>query len=141
MGEPLRALLIEDSEDDATLIVNELKHGGYDVDYERIDTSDAIEEALGRREWDIILCDHAMPHICAPEALQIVMKRRPETPFIIVSGWITDDLADASVKSGARKFVRKNNLKELVPAIRKELVKSKKGKPSKKPSKAGKGKK
>lgn len=123
MGEQLRALLIEDSEDDAMLIVNELKNGGYEVDYERIDTSDAIEDALRRREWDVVLCDHAMPHICAPEALQIVRKRHPDTPFIIVSGWITDDLADASLKSGARAFVRKNNLRELVPAIKKELKK------------------
>ena len=128
MAEQLRALLIEDSEDDAILIVNELKNGGFEVDFERIDTSDAIEKALGRGEWDIVLCDHAMPHICAPEALQIVHKMCPETPFIIVSGWITDDLADASLKSGARAFVRKNNLKELVPAIKKELKKSKGGK-------------
>lgn len=125
MAEQLCALLIEDSEDDAILIVNELKNGGYEVDYERIDTSDAIEKALGRRKWDIILCDHAMPHICAPEALQIVHKRNPETPFIIVSGWISDDLADASLKSGAKAFVRKNNLKELVPTIKKQLKKSK----------------
>ncbi len=135
MGEQLRALLIEDSEDDAMLIVNELKNGGYEVDYERIDTSDAIEEALSKRKWDIVLCDHAMPHICAPEALQIVQNRHPETPFIIVSGWITDDLADSSVKAGAKAFVRKNNLKELVPAIKKELTKGKRAKAKSPPKK------
>jgi len=125
MAERLQALLIEDSEDDATLIVHELEHGGYEVLFERIDTPDAVEEALRRKEWDIIFCDHRMPHICAPEALQIVQKMCPDTPFVIVSGWMTDELADAAKKEGARDFVRKNNLVKLVPIVRRELKKPK----------------
>lgn len=126
MTKPLQALLIEDSEDDAMLIVRELEHGGYEVDYERIDKSEEIEDAMARKEWDIVLCDHAMPHICAPEALQLVQKSSPETPFIIVSGWMTDELAEEAKKSGAREFVRKNNLKTLVPVVERELKKTKK---------------
>jgi len=125
MAERLQALLIEDSEDDAALIVHELEHGGYEVLFERIDTSDAVEEALARKEWDIIFCDHAMPHICAPEALQIVQKMCPGTPFVIVSGWMSDELAEAAKKEGARDFVRKNNLVKLVPVVQRELKKSK----------------
>lgn len=129
MTKPLQALLIEDSEDDAMLIVRELEHGGYEVDYERIDKSDEIEDALSRKNWDVVLCDHAMPHICAPEALQLVHKKNPETPFIIVSGWMTDELAEEAKKSGAREFVRKNNLKTLVPIVERELKKTKKKTP------------
>lgn len=125
MAEPLQALLIEDSEDDATLIVHELEHGGFDVQFERIDTSDAIEKALNGKEWDIIFCDHAMPHICAPEALQIVQRMSPETPFVIVSGWMSDELAESAKKEGARAFIRKNNLVKLVPVVQRELKKSK----------------
>jgi len=125
MTERLEALLIEDSEDDATLIVHELEHGGYEVLFERIDTSDAIEEALQRKAWDIILCDHAMPHICAPEALQIAQRLCPETPFVVVSGWMNDELAESARKEGARDFVRKNNLMKLVPVVQRELKKAK----------------
>lgn len=136
MPEKLDALLIEDSEDDATLIVHELEHGGFDVSYERIDTSDAIEEALGRKKWDIIFCDHAMPEICAPEALQIAKKLSPETPFVIVSGWMNEELAEAAKKEGADDFVRKNNLIKLVPVVKREMKRS-----TAKRSKASKGKK
>jgi len=125
MTEKLQALLIEDSEDDAMLIVHELEHGGYEVDYERIDRSEEIERALAKGGWDVILCDHAMPQICAPEALQIVHDRAPDIPFIIVSGWMSDDLANSAKQSGARAFVRKNNLKTLVPTIKRELGKGK----------------
>lgn len=129
MTKPLQALLIEDSEDDAMLIVRELEHGGYEVNYERIEKSEEIEDALSRKNWDIVLCDHAMPHICAPEALQLVHKKSPETPFVIVSGWMTDELAEEAKKSGAREFVRKNNLKTLVPIVERELKKTKKKTP------------
>ncbi len=136
MPERLDALLIEDSEDDATLIVHELEHGGFDVNYERIDTSDEIEKALSNKKWDIIFCDHAMPGICAPEALQLAKKLSPETPFVIVSGWMNDELAEAAKKDGANDFVRKNNLIKLVPVVKRELKKS-----SAKMSKAAKRKK
>ncbi len=124
MPERLKALLIEDSDDDATLIVHELEHGGFDVNYERIDTSDEIEKALSNKKWDIIFCDHAMPQICAPEALQMAKKLSPDTPFVIVSGWMSDDLAEAAKKEGADDFVRKNNLIKLVPVVKRELKKS-----------------
>ncbi len=128
MAERLQALLIEDSEDDARLIVHELEHGGYDVSFERIDTPDGIEEALKRKNWDVILCDHAMPRVCAPEALQIVQKLRPGTPFVVVSGWMSDDLASATKHEGARDVVHKNDLKKLVPIVRRETKKANTGK-------------
>lgn len=132
MPERLDALLIEDSDDDATLIVHELEHGGFDVRFERIDTSDGIEKALSSKKWDIIFCDHAMPEICAPEALQIAKRMSPETPFVIVSGWMNEELAESAKKEGANDFVRKNNLIKLVPVVKRELkkagAKTKKGK-------------
>jgi DNA-binding NtrC family response regulator len=137
MGKPLSVLLIEDSEDDATLIVHELEHGGYDVDYERVDTTASVRNALGRRKWDVILSDHAMPESCALEALSVVKEIGIDLPFIIVSGWMTDELAKSAIKEGARGFVPKNRLARLVPVIEAELKKPKgsKKKPAKKRSK------
>lgn len=139
MAEHLDVLLIEDSEDDAMLIVRELKHGGFDVDFERLDTSDGIRDALVRREWDVILCDHAMPQVCAPSALSIVKECGATAPFIIVSGWMTDELAEAAIKEGARDYVPKNRLARLVPVIHRELKARKKAKkPAKKHRKGSK---
>jgi DNA-binding NtrC family response regulator len=134
MGRPLSVLLIEDSEDDAMLIVHELEHGGYEVDYERMDSTDSVRKALARREWDVILSDHAMPESCALEALSAVKEAGIDSPFIIVSGWMTDELAKSALKEGACGFVPKNKLAKLVPMIETELGKSKgsKKKPSKK---------
>lgn len=121
MSRELNVLLIEDSEDDATLIVRELENGGFKVDHERIDTTGAIKEALKRRKWDVILSDHAMPGTCSLEALTIAKESGIRTPFIIVSGWMTEELAQAAMREGAKGFVPKNRLARLVPMVKKEL--------------------
>ncbi len=121
MGRPLNVLLIEDSEDDAILIVHELQHGGFDVDYERMDTTGAVRDALKRREWDLILSDHAMPGSCALEALSVAKEVGVDAPFIVVSGWMTDELARSAIKEGASGFVPKNRLAKLVPLVEAEL--------------------
>ncbi|MBU0624017.1 MAG: response regulator, partial [Candidatus Thermoplasmatota archaeon] len=138
MGKTLNVLLIEDSEDDAMLIVHELEHGGYDVDFERCDSADAIKDALSRREWDVILSDHAMPRICAPEALQIVRQSMVETPFVVVSGWMDETLAQSVKREGARDLVPKNKLARLVPVIERELESGKKTEKTRTPAKKGK---
>ncbi len=86
MGKPLRTLIVEDSEDDALLLVNELRRGGYDVTYERVDTREAMKTALDRQPWDLILSDHTMPRFSAPGAVRLVHDLGHYIPFIVVSG-------------------------------------------------------
>ena len=124
MGKPLKVLMIEDSDDDAHLIAGELRHGGFDVEYQRVDTSSVLEDALTKDSWDVILCDHAMPKLCAPEAVSVLKKKKIKTPVIIVSGWITKDLAKATVEAGASDYVSKNELHKLVGIINRELANS-----------------
>lgn len=108
MAKTLNVSLIEDSEDDAMLIVHERQHGGYEVDFERCDNAAAIKDALARREWNLILSDHAMPRICAPEALHIVRDPMVETPFMVVSGWMRSLLGPSRVRARAISSQRTN---------------------------------
>lgn len=121
MSSPLRVLLIEDSEDDAILILRELRRGGFDPDYERVDNAPAMREALRRRQWDIVLADHNMPTFSAPGALKLLKESGVEIPFIIISGSIGDALGVESMKDGASDFILKDNPTRLVPAINRSL--------------------
>jgi PAS domain S-box-containing protein len=121
MGNPLRVLMIEDSEDDALLVARELRRAGYDLTYERVDTADALKAALDRHQWDVMLGDYSMPQFSGTAALAILQERGLETPYICVSGTITEDLAVAAMKMGASDYVTKGHLKRLVPAIDREL--------------------
>jgi PAS domain S-box-containing protein len=122
MSKQLQVLLVEDSEDDALLLLRELKRGGYQVDYERVDTPDAMSVALDSRKWDIIIADYVMPHFSGLSALKLLKKKEIDLPFILVSGKIEEDIAVESMKAGAQDFIHKHNFARLVPAIERELA-------------------
>jgi PAS domain S-box-containing protein len=121
MGTPLRVLLVEDSADDARLLVRQLGTAGYDVTHRRVDTPDAMQEALERNVWDIVISDYSMPQFSGTAALNLVKDRGIDVPFIFVSGTIGEDVAVAAMKAGASDYVLKDKLKRLVPAIEREL--------------------
>ncbi len=125
MGTPLRVLIVEDSEDDAILLLRELRRGGCDPIFERVDTPAAMTDALDKQTWDIVIADYSMPHFSAPEALKMMQKSVLDLPFIIVSGKIGEDTAVAAMKAGVHDYIMKNNLARLVPVINRELHEAK----------------
>jgi two-component system cell cycle sensor histidine kinase/response regulator CckA len=121
MGIPLRLLMIEDSEDDATLLLRELQRGGYDVVHERVDTSAAMVSAVDSQKWDLVISDYSMPHFSGMEALHGLRSIGFTAPFIFVSGTIGEETAVSALKDGAQDYLMKTNLKRLVPAVQREL--------------------
>jgi PAS domain S-box-containing protein/putative nucleotidyltransferase with HDIG domain len=121
MSKPLRVLLVEDSEDDALLVIRELKKGGYDPVYDRVETAEAMHTALSEKTWDVILCDYKLPRFSGLDALNLYQERGIDIPFIIVSGAIGEETAVECMKAGALDYVMKNRLSRLVPAIEREL--------------------
>ncbi len=117
----LKVLMIEDSEEDALRIVNELYKGGFEPEDKRVETATQMQAALNESHWDLILSDFDLPSFSGPEALALFKKSKLDIPFIIVSGAIGDAKAVDSLKAGASDFIRKDNLVRLVPAIRREL--------------------
>ncbi|MBI3328770.1 MAG: adenylate/guanylate cyclase domain-containing response regulator, partial [Nitrospinae bacterium] len=121
MPTPLRVLIVEDSEDDAELLLFELQNGGYEPSWERVDTAAAMTAALARESWDIIISDYSMPHFSGIAALALVKELRLDVPFIIVSGTIGEGTAVAAMKAGAHDYLIKGNLARLPPAIEREV--------------------
>ncbi|WP_296971382.1 HD domain-containing phosphohydrolase [Tepidanaerobacter sp. EBM-38] len=121
MNKPLRVLIVDDSEDDALLLVRKLKRDGFNPTFERVDTPEAMEDALSKNTWDIILSDYNMPRFDAFAALAILKKSGIDIPFIIVSGAIGEETAVAAMKAGAHDYIMKDNLARLVAAIEREL--------------------
>jgi len=118
MGQPLNLLIVEDSEDDADLLLRVLRPAGYEPAYEIVDTLPTMRTALEHKDWDVITSDHAMPHFSAPAALALAKELRPNSPFIVVSGENDLNLAVSLMKSGARDYIRKEELARLVPTIK-----------------------
>jgi diguanylate cyclase (GGDEF)-like protein len=117
----VKLLFVEDVEDDVLLIVRELRQGGLLVDYQRVDSATGLETALAERQWDIVVTDHNMPGFDSGAALEIVRSHDPDLPVIIVSGSIGEEVAVAAMRLGAKDYIMKDNLRRLLPAIRREL--------------------
>lgn len=121
MPRSLHVLILEDCEDDALLAVHELKKGGYDIVFERLETAESLKSSLQQKKWDVIISDYNMPHFNGAEALRVVQKEGLDIPFILFSGTIGDEKAAAIMKAGAHDFIKKGNLARLVPAVEREL--------------------
>lgn len=117
---PLRVLLVEDSPRDVELVLRELRSGGWEPTWRRVDTAETFEAALGDA-WDIVLCDYRMPRFSAAEALEILRRVSRATPFIVISGAVSEEAVVDLLRSGAHDFMAKDRLTRLVPAVEREL--------------------
>ncbi|MEI7635977.1 MAG: PAS domain S-box protein [Syntrophus sp. (in: bacteria)] len=117
----LMVLMVENSEDDALLVLRALKKGGYKPEYERVETAAALRQALQDKTWDIILCDYQLPAFNGMEALDLLQQMNLDIPLIVVSGVVDEGTAVECMRSGARDYVMKSNLSRLTAAVAREL--------------------
>src|SRR6266571_3896225 len=121
MTQPLRVLILEDSENDAELLLLELRRQDYEPVHHRVDTAQGMNEALDREPWSLVISDYSMPHFTAMHALEILKRRNLDLPCIIVSGTIGEETATFAMKSGAHDFLTKGKLTRLGAAVEREL--------------------
>jgi len=113
--------MVEDSEDDMLLALQELKRGDFHPECERVETLSALTAALDHQGWDLILCDHSLQGFTSFHALELLKRRDDDIPFIILSGMIGEDVAVQAMKAGANDYVMKNALARLVPSVEREM--------------------
>lgn len=118
---PLRFLLVEDSDDDAELVLRELRRGGYVPTFERVATQEAFRAALEAEAWDVIISDHTLPGYGGLQALADLQASGHDIPFILVSGTIGEAVAVEAMRAGAQDYVLKQDLTRLPVAIVREL--------------------
>lgn len=115
-------MIFEDSPEDTELLVHELRRGGYEPVYERVETAATMRAALARQPWDLVISDHSAPQFDSHGALALLTESGLDIPFIIVSGTIGEDAAVRAMKAGASDYLVKGNLARLTAAIARELT-------------------
>jgi DNA-binding NtrC family response regulator len=120
----LAVLCIEDTASDFHLIERELRKRGLDCVCERVESSEAVREALANRHWDLVLSDYSVPGMQFTDTMKLFRRSYPDLPLILVSGTIGEVKARIMVELGASGFVPKRLLEDLVPTIELALQKS-----------------
>src|SRR5437870_1616804 len=85
-NEPLRALMLEDSEADAELLIDALERAGFAVAAERVDGREAFVRALRAFAPDVIVSDHSLAQFDGHAAIKAARNASPTTPVIIATG-------------------------------------------------------
>jgi DNA-binding NtrC family response regulator len=118
----LKILIVEDSPADCKLVLQELKRSGLEeIKWERVETAQAMRDALINETWDVIISDWSMPKFSATESLRLLRETGADIPFIIVSGTVGEELAVEAMRAGAQDYVLKDRLTRLLPAIEREV--------------------
>jgi diguanylate cyclase (GGDEF)-like protein len=121
MKKPLRILLVEDSDLDAAHLLLELRRGGFEPQFHRVELAEKFEAALREGPWDAIICDYHLPRYSAPQALDQYRLAGLDVPFIVVSGAIGEETAVELMRAGAHDYLLKHRLTRLAAAVDREL--------------------
>lgn len=122
MVRKLRALIVDDSEDDSILLLHALRKGGYEPIHKRVDTAVSMQTALGNDEWDLVIADYVMPQFSGLQAIELLKVLDLDLPCIIVSGRVGEDVAVEAMRAGAQDYISKGNLSRLPAAVHREMA-------------------
>src|SRR5690242_15735181 len=114
-------LHLEDDPSDRELIRETLDGEGITLDLVQVDTREEFLAGLAQEHVAIVLSDFALPHFDGFSALELAQDRKPNLPFIFVSGTLGEEAAIESLRRGATDYVLKQRLGRLGPAVRRAL--------------------
>jgi putative two-component system response regulator len=117
MSETIKILIAEDTPSDAELCQREVRKVLKSCLFEVVDSRQAYLAALSKFQPDLILSDYSMPGFDGMSALKLLQEHSPETPFIIVTGSVSEDVAAESMKAGAWDYIIKEHIRRLGPAV------------------------
>ena len=121
IDQSLRVLLVEDSDDDARLLIREIEKAGYRVSWRRVETEAGMRTALGGDGWDLVIADYNMPQFSAPAAIRLLKDAGSDVPLLVISGSVAEEDGVETMKAGAHDYLFKNRLGRLAPVIEREL--------------------
>lgn len=114
-------LHLEDSPTDRELVQELFRTDGLVCQFQAVETRAAFEAAMEKGEFDVILSDYSLPGFDGMTALALAQQRRPQVPFIFISGVMGEERAIESLKNGATDYVLKQRIERLTPSVRRAL--------------------
>lgn len=121
MGEALRLLIVQDSDDDAVFVARELEKGGYAPGWVRAETPAEFAVALGRHRWDVVVVDHDLRWPDGSKPLEMAAQSGRDVPVIVVSSHLSEATAVELMHAGAHDVLSRENLARLPQSVRREI--------------------
>lgn len=120
MPDRLKVLMVEDSPDDAALVIHELQRAGLTLEWIHVETEADFLEAI-KAGPDVIISDYSMPQFNGLKAIHLLRQHQQDTPFILISGTVGEDIAVEAMRHGATDYLLKDRIARLGPAVQKAI--------------------
>ncbi len=117
----LRALLVEDNQLDAQLVLRALGKDSFDVSSTIVQDEPGFARALHANPPEIVLADYNLPNWKGMDVLRVLRNEGLDIPMILVSGALGDVTAVECIRQGATDYVLKDSLARLPEVIRRAL--------------------
>src|SRR5690242_6863241 len=101
MSRSLRVLHLEDDPEFAKLVQELLRKEGWQTQPVIVDNHRDFVTTLETNAFDVILGDYQLPSGSGLQALHAARQKAPNTPFVLVSGILSEEAAVETLKSGA----------------------------------------
>jgi signal transduction histidine kinase/FixJ family two-component response regulator len=125
MRHPISVLLVSDAPEDVEHIRQALGRGDSVVQtvvhLHRVDTLSTLQSALSAQTWDVIIASCQSASLDGMHALEAVLGRGLDTPFVIVSEPVGEDVVVAHIRAGAHDFLFRDHLSRLSLVLEREL--------------------
>ena len=118
----LRVLILDDSPDDAEQASAALRQAGYMLKTQRLETGVAVEQTLDASPWDLVLCAHGLAGLPARQVVELVTRKQPFTPVIVLARRVSDEELGELIHAGARDVILKGQWGRLAPVAERELA-------------------
>lgn len=119
---PLKALIVEDSNDDLELMLRELKGSGYRVDHTLVENRREFREAVSQGEFDVVLSDYNLPSWSGLDAVRELRDAGKDIPFLLITGTLGEEAAVECIKQGVTDYILKEHLSRLPGALTRALA-------------------
>jgi two-component system, NtrC family, response regulator PilR len=98
-------LIIDDEEKISAVLARMLAKDGHEVEF----TTSPVEGVamLGRRRFDVVLCDLRMPEMSGIDVLERAKRANPETDFVVMTAYASVQTAVEAMKKGALDYLIK----------------------------------
>jgi putative two-component system response regulator len=117
MSETIKILIVEDVPTDAEICEREVRKALGSCRFQVVDGRQVYLKALSEFQPDLILSDYSMPGFDGMSALKLALEYAPDTPFIIVTGSVSEEVAAECMKAGAWDYIIKEHVRRLGPAV------------------------
>ncbi|SNS34322.1 PAS domain S-box-containing protein [Noviherbaspirillum humi] len=103
----LTVLLVDDNPDDRALVARELEHHIAGVRVEHAGDEQALNEAIGRNRFDLVITDYRLRWSTGTEVLREMKRRFPKKPVIMFTGSGNEEVAVNAMKGGLDDYITK----------------------------------